>query len=57
MTNKLTSIQKEEFIKRIPAGKIGSTNDIAYTALFLASDEASFVNGVCLDVNGGWVMT
>ena len=56
MTNKLTSIQKEEFIKRIPAGKIGSTNDIAYTALFLASDEANYITGQTITVDGGRII-
>ena len=56
MTNKLSSIQKEEFIKRIPAGKIGSTNDIAYTALFLASDEANYITGQTITVDGGRII-
>jgi NAD(P)-dependent dehydrogenase (short-subunit alcohol dehydrogenase family) len=38
---------------RSPTGKMGSAWDVAYAALFLASDEAKYVNGVCLAVDGG----
>lgn len=37
----------------IPGGKMGDAWDIAYAALFLASDEAKFITGVCLPVDGG----
>lgn len=36
-----------------PTGKMGSPFDVANAALFLASDEASYINGVCLPVDGG----
>ncbi len=36
-----------------PTGKMGRSWDIAYSALFLASDEAQYINGVCLSVDGG----
>ena len=38
---------------RSPTGKMGEAWDVAYAALFLASDEAKYVNGVCLAVDGG----
>ncbi len=38
---------------RSPTGKMGDAWDVAYAALFLASDEAKYVNGVCLAVDGG----
>ncbi len=38
---------------RSPTGKMGDAWDVAYAALFLASDEARYVNGVCLAVDGG----
>jgi NAD(P)-dependent dehydrogenase (short-subunit alcohol dehydrogenase family) len=38
---------------RSPTGKMGTAWDVAYAALFLASDEARYVNGVCLAVDGG----
>jgi NAD(P)-dependent dehydrogenase (short-subunit alcohol dehydrogenase family) len=37
----------------VPTGKMGTAWDIAHAAVFLASDEASFINGVCLPVDGG----
>jgi NAD(P)-dependent dehydrogenase (short-subunit alcohol dehydrogenase family) len=38
---------------RSPTGKMGDAWDVAYAALFLASDEAKYINGVCLAVDGG----
>jgi NAD(P)-dependent dehydrogenase (short-subunit alcohol dehydrogenase family) len=40
----------------IPLGRLGSIEDVAAAALFLASDEASFITGATLDVNGGRLM-
>ena len=37
-------------------GRIGTTNDVAAAALFLASDEASYITGQVLGVNGGFVI-
>lgn len=37
----------------VPGGKMGDAWDVAHAALFLASDEAKFINGVCLPVDGG----
>ena len=45
---------REERMTRIPLGYIGSTEDIAYGALYLASDESSFVTGSELVIDGGW---
>jgi NAD(P)-dependent dehydrogenase (short-subunit alcohol dehydrogenase family) len=39
--------------RAIPTGKMGTAWDVAWAAVFLASDEASFINGVCLPVDGG----
>ena len=39
--------------RAVPTGKMGTAWDIAHAAVFLASDEASFINGVCLPVDGG----
>lgn len=39
--------------RALPGGKMGDAWDVAYAALFLASDEAKFINGVCLPVDGG----
>ncbi len=43
-------------IDQTPVGRIGTTNDIASTALFLTSDEASFITGQIIGVNGGFVI-
>jgi 3-oxoacyl-[acyl-carrier protein] reductase len=44
----------ERIVERIPARRLGSPLDIAAAVLFLASDEAGFVNGEVMDVNGGF---
>src|SRR6201992_2949610 len=50
----LTKEAKEMFESLIPRGKMGQPNEIATAALFLASDDSSFVNGVELAVDGGF---
>jgi NAD(P)-dependent dehydrogenase (short-subunit alcohol dehydrogenase family) len=42
--------------RRHPIGRIGKSEDIAYAALYLASDEASFVTGTHLVVDGGYIV-
>lgn len=56
MTDILTDVQKEGILKSIPAGKMGSPNDIANGALFLASQEAGYISGHTLHINGGMLM-
>ena len=48
--------RREEIVKQIPLGRVGRPLDVANAALFLASDEAEYITGICLDVNGGIVM-
>ena len=43
--------------RALPGGEMGDAWDIAYASLFLASDEAKFINGVCLPVDGGQSVT
>ena len=48
-----TPENRKRFIATIPMGRLSKPLDVANAALFLASDEAAFVNGVCLEVDGG----
>jgi NAD(P)-dependent dehydrogenase (short-subunit alcohol dehydrogenase family) len=43
----------KRFEAQVPLGRLGTPDDIAHTAVFLASDEASFINGVTIPVDGG----
>jgi 3-oxoacyl-[acyl-carrier protein] reductase len=53
MTNVLGDKVKEELKTRIPLGRMGSARDVAAAIVFLASDEAGYITGHVLDVNGG----
>ena len=48
--------EKKIFTDKIPLGRFGEPEEVASAILYLASDEASFVTGVVLDVNGGILM-
>ena len=56
MTSDLPQDIKSEIIKSIPIGKTGTTEDIAYTALFLASKESKYITGQTITVDGGRVI-
>ena len=53
MGGEVSNEMKEKFIATIPAGRLSTPEDMANAALFLASDEAEFITGVCLEVDGG----
>jgi|LauGreDrversion4_2_1035121.scaffolds.fasta_scaffold07852_7 3-oxoacyl-[acyl-carrier protein] reductase len=53
MTDKLNDTQKEQIAKKIPMGRMGTGEEIAYGALFLASDQSSYITGHTLNINGG----
>ncbi len=53
MTQKLDENQRQELQKRIPAGYIGSPRDVAEAVAFLASEEARYITGQVLSVDGG----
>ena len=53
MTNALTEDVKNQFLSQIPLGRIGSAKEIANTAVFLASDEAGYITGQTITVDGG----
>jgi len=56
MTDALNDDQKDKINSTIPAGKMGASEDIAAAAVFLASDEAGYVTGQTIHVNGGMAM-
>ncbi len=56
MTDKLTNEQKERAMQEIPLGRVGRPEDVAMAALFLASDQASYITGQTIHVNGGMCM-
>jgi 3-oxoacyl-[acyl-carrier protein] reductase len=56
MTDKLNDKQREAILARVPAGRLGAGADVAATAVFLASDEAAYVTGQTIHVNGGMAM-
>ena len=53
MTDVLPDKVKEDLKTRIPLGRMGSPRDVAAAIIFLASDEAGYITGQVLDVNGG----
>lgn len=56
MTDVLTDAQKETILKKIPMGRLGSTDDIANAVVFLASPLSNYITGQVLTVDGGMVM-
>ena len=53
MTAGLSDSVKEGILHGIPLGELGEAEDVANAVLYLASDEASFLNGVNLPIDGG----
>jgi 3-oxoacyl-[acyl-carrier protein] reductase len=56
MTEVLPAELKENILKNIPLGRVGSDLDVANAVKFLASEEAGYVTGHVLNVNGGILM-
>ena len=56
MTRSLPEEYKNQLISKIPLGKLGSPNDIANAVAFLASENASYITGETLHINGGMLM-
>jgi 3-oxoacyl-[acyl-carrier protein] reductase len=56
MTDKLNDKQREAIMGRVPMGRLGTPQDIASAAVYLASEEAAYVTGQTIHVNGGMAM-
>ncbi len=56
MTDALNEAQKAQILTAIPAGRLGSGGDVAAACVYLASDEAGYMTGQTLHVNGGMAM-
>lgn len=56
MTDVLNDKQKDAILSSVPAGRLGTPEDIGAAAVYLASDEAAYVTGQTLHVNGGMAM-
>lgn len=56
MTDKLNDKQKEMILAKVPAGRLGAPADVAAAVVYLASNEAAYVTGQTLHVNGGMAM-
>jgi 3-oxoacyl-[acyl-carrier protein] reductase len=56
MIDKLNDKQREAIMARVPAGRLGTPADVAAAAVYLSSDEAGYVTGQTIHVNGGMAM-
>lgn len=56
MTDKLSEEVIENYTKNIPLGKLGDPKDVANVVAFLCSEEASYLTGQVIKVDGGMVM-
>jgi 3-oxoacyl-[acyl-carrier protein] reductase len=56
MTRSLPEAQRSALLSQVPLGRLGTPEDIAAAALFLASDGAAYITGSTLHVNGGMYM-
>ncbi len=56
MTRKLTPEQRERILSRVPSGRMGTGQEVAAAALFLAAEESAYITGQTIHVNGGLAM-
>jgi 3-oxoacyl-[acyl-carrier protein] reductase len=56
MTDKLNDKQREAILSRVPAARLGTPDDVAAAVVYIASDEAAYMTGQTLHVNGGMAM-
>ncbi len=56
MTDELNDKQREQILVKVPAGRLGTAEEVACCTVFLASDAAAYITGHTLNVNGGMLM-
>ena len=56
MTDELNDKQRETILAKIPSGRLGTSEEVAGCVVFLASNEAAYITGQTLNVNGGMLM-
>jgi len=56
MTKNLTTEQTEKMLAQVPLGRLGKTDEIAASVVFLASDSAAYISGETININGGMLM-
>ena len=56
MTDELNEKQQETILQKVPAGRLGTADEVAAAAVFLSSEGAAYITGHTLNVNGGMVM-
>ena len=56
MTDELNDKQREQMLVKVPAGRLGTAEEVAGCTVFLASDAAAYITGHTLNVNGGMLM-
>jgi 3-oxoacyl-[acyl-carrier protein] reductase len=56
MTDALNEKQRETILSKVPAARLGTPEDIAAAAVYLSSNEAAYVTGQTIHVNGGMAM-
>ena len=56
MTDKISDVAKENILQNTPVGRFGKAEEIADWAIYLASNEADYITGQNININGGLVM-
>jgi 3-oxoacyl-[acyl-carrier protein] reductase len=56
MTDVLPEKVRQKYLEQIPAGRFGTPEDVAGVVAFLCTDDASYINGQVINIDGGLVM-
>ena len=56
MTDELNDKQRDAILAKVPAGRLGTAEEVAGCTVFLASEAAAYITGHTLNVNGGMMM-